>query len=393
MTTILPFDAATVPVAVSHDPAPIAADVLSTHDSDASRQLKSLLGNSGICNLSTYADPESDVSLGGHETSSGDTLSNDEAREVGCMAAKGWIRVTGNDRVRWLNGMVTNSIQQLQPGQGCYNFILSAQGRIQGDCYAFAQPDALLIETDRAQVAPLLALLDRFIIMDDVELRDESEEWSGIRIAGPQAAAALGRIGFPAGLQPVHLESLPVPGGTVRFIAAHSYGVPRFEIWATPEAISEISRKLIDAGADLCGERAVEWLRILEGAPRYGTDIRDKDLPQETAQSHALHFSKGCYIGQEIVERIRSRGSVHRTFAAFLLHGEPPAAGALLEADGQKAGELTSFSRILVDGHETSIALGYARRDALGRHAVLRYPGGTAEPVSLPHLPAWSASK
>src|ERR1700712_606476 len=84
--------------------------------------------------------------------------------------AVGWIRVTGEDRVRWLNGMVTNSIQELENGQGNYNFLLSVQGRIQGDATIFASPDALLIETAASQVPTLMTLLDRFIIMDDVEL-------------------------------------------------------------------------------------------------------------------------------------------------------------------------------------------------------------------------------
>ncbi|MCU1320022.1 MAG: folate-binding protein YgfZ, partial [Edaphobacter sp.] len=100
----------------------------------------------------------------------------------------GWIRATGQDRVRWLNGMVTNSVQDLKPGHGCYNFVLSVQGRIQGDAYIFAEPDALLIETASTQVPGLMALLDRFIIMDDVELADVSSARTGLLISGPQAA-------------------------------------------------------------------------------------------------------------------------------------------------------------------------------------------------------------
>src|SRR5580698_1375430 len=84
----------------------------------------------------------------------------------------GWVRITGSDRVRWLNGMVTNSIQQSKPGEGNYNFLLSVQGRIQGDAWIFAEPDSLLLETASSQVSGLIALLDRFIIMDDVELAD-----------------------------------------------------------------------------------------------------------------------------------------------------------------------------------------------------------------------------
>src|SRR5271156_4687708 len=108
----------------------------------------------------------------------------------------GWIRVTGEDRVRWLNGMVTNSIQELKDGEGNYNFLLSVQGRIQGDATIFADPDALLMETATSQVAGLMALLDRFIIMDDVELADAIGSQSGLLIAGPHAASLLAGIGL-----------------------------------------------------------------------------------------------------------------------------------------------------------------------------------------------------
>jgi folate-binding protein YgfZ len=108
----------------------------------------------------------------------------------------GWIRVTGEDRVRWLNGMVTNSIQELQDGEGNYNFLLSVQGRIQGDATIYAEPGALLIETAASQVPNLLTLLDRFIIMDDVELADITGSRSGLLVAGPTAASLLAQLGL-----------------------------------------------------------------------------------------------------------------------------------------------------------------------------------------------------
>ena len=125
----------------------------------------------------------------------------------------------------------------------------------------------------------------------------------------------------------------------------------------------------------------LESLRILEGCPKYGVDIRDKDLPQETAQAHALHFAKGCYLGQEIVERIRSRGQVHRRFMSFRLTGELPASfPAPLEAGGKPAGELTSAGMVpLAEGTEL-IALGYVRQEALDARQELICAGGVAVP-------------
>jgi folate-binding protein YgfZ len=300
----------------------------------------------------------------------------------------GWIRITGEDRVRWLNGMVTNSIQELKDGQGNYNFLLSVQGRIQGDATIFAEPDALLMETASSQVPNLITLLDRFIIMDDVELADVTGTQSGLLVAGPQAASLLAQIGLNVeGLEPLSIRTMSWNATNVKVIHAYSPLVPKFELWTNPESTQTLADTLQIAGAALSNTQSLEWLRILEGTPLYGTDIRDRELAQETGQTRALHFAKGCYLGQEIVERIRSRGNVHRTFSAFRLEGDLPAAGSRLEADGKQVGELTSVAAIPLsggDGETVQLGLGYVRREALDRSAALHHTGGIAVPASLP---------
>ncbi|HEV2710827.1 MAG TPA: folate-binding protein [Edaphobacter sp.] len=303
----------------------------------------------------------------------------------------GWIRATGEDRVRWLNGMVTNSVQDLQPGKGCYNFLLSVQGRIQGDANIFAEPDALLLETASEQVPGLMTLLDRFIIMDDVELTDISAAQSGLSLSGPQAASLLEQIGLPvASLGELERQTARWNSADVTLIYAYSPLVARFELWTTPEIIALLSQALLDAGAVSCNSESQRWLRLLEGTPLYGIDIRDKELPQETGQTRALHFAKGCYLGQEIVERIRSRGNVHRAFTAFRLEGDLPEPGASLEADGKQVGELTSVAAIPFpefqkdSGKIVQLGLGYVRREALERNLPLQYPSGTALPIPSP---------
>jgi aminomethyltransferase len=288
--------------------------------------------------------------------------------------------------------MVTNSIQQMKSGEGTYNFLLSVQGRIQGDATIFAEPDALLIETSSAQIPGMITLLDRYIIMDDVELTDRSDVWSGLLIAGPQAPSLLQQIGVDAheSISP-EMKTASWNGTEVRIVHPHSPLVPRFEIWAESAITRRLFGELQSAGAVACEAQSLEMLRVLEGTPEYGTDIRERELPQETGQSRALHFAKGCYLGQEIVERIRSRGNVHRTFGGFRLEGELPQAGALLEADGKQVGELTSVAAIPlpdVQGGTMQLGLGYIRREALDRGVSLIYPGGTATPVSLPFLSA-----
>jgi len=312
----------------------------------------------------------------------------------------GWIRVTGPDSLRWLNGMVTNSIQTLQPGEGCYNLLLNAQGRIQGDMIAFApesgQPDSLLLETSRDQLEKLLAHLNHFIVMDDVELADISDERAGVGLGGPQAAALLRQTGLPvASLDPMHMQTTSWRGSPVVILHAYSPLVARFEIWAGSTTIAALTAELAAAGAIPVLPEALEQLRILEGTPRYGIDIRNTetahDLPQETApigvQSRALHFTKGCYLGQEIVERIHSRGGVHRAFSGFVLTGALPTCGTQLEAQGKPVGELTSVASIHLPGQPAPVqlALGIIRREALDRKFTLTYPGGAATPIALPY--------
>ncbi len=223
------------------------------------------------------------------------------------LDATGWIRVTGSDRVRWLNGMVTNAIQSLAPGEGCYNFVLNAQGRIQGDLNAFLQPDAILLETGREQLPALLAHLDHFIIMDDVELADITGDRMGVLFAGPQTPKILSELGLAIAdsQSALRLQTTSWHGTDVDILFGHSPLVPRIELWSDPATIHKLTEACTAASAIPVSAAALEQLRILSGTPQYGTDIRDsataRYLPQETAQTRALHFAKGCYLGQEIV--------------------------------------------------------------------------------------------
>lgn len=314
---------------------------------------------------------------------------------VAPLTSAGWIKVTGPDRLRWLNGMVTNSVQDLATGNGCYNLLLNAQGRIQGDGYVFAESNHLLFETGRSQLAALTTLLDRFIIMDDVELEDVTFASAGLLLAGPDARAILRSLNLEA--PAVHTQTLTRldwRSKQVVLIGAYSPLVPRFEIWSEAALIAEVAAVLADMSVTECSPDALELLRIIEGTPLFGVDIRDRDLPQETGAVRALHFSKGCYLGQEIVERIHSRGSVHRTFQGFSLEGVAALPGAVLRFDDRSVGELTSIANFpTVSGAEhlqsiSQFALGYIRREALAQSKPIRYAGGTAHPTSLPFYPA-----
>jgi folate-binding protein YgfZ len=319
-----------------------------------------------------------------------------EAVAFAPLTDRAFLRIAGSDATRWLNGMVSNSIQALQPGEGCYNFLLNAQGRIQGDCTVYREtkdgPEEFLLETAAAQVDAIQEHLDRFIIMDDVELT--SLKMTGVEIVGRSA----GRFAFelanpenakftPAPSRIGEMRRSPYRGGQQIFLYPPSpeslkTQIERVEIWS-PDAQETFAteRALLNNGAAQVSGAALEHLRILEGHPKFGQDIRDRDLPQETAQAHALHFAKGCYLGQEIVERIRSRGQVHRQFMCFQLTGELPATlPAPLEAGGKPAGEITSAAWVPLAEGPQLLALGYARQEAVESKQPLTYAGGVAVP-------------
>jgi folate-binding protein YgfZ len=301
------------------------------------------------------------------------------------LGYRGQIAIGSADRLRWLNGMLTNNIQGLAEGTGNYSFVLNAQGRIQGDCDAFHLADHLLVVTDRSQLPALMAHFDRFIIMDDVALEDISSTHTALGIAGPAAPQLLAALGvkLPVPAPDVFwLIQTRICGVPVQLTGGYPTASPRFELWCANESVRMLWDVLLAAGAIPCGIRAAEALRVLEGTPRYGVDLGERDLPQETSQTRALHFSKGCYLGQEIVERIRSRGAVHRRLAQFALSSEPAALPVELTAAGAAAGRITSTA--LDNG--TRYGLGIVRSETVERQPSLDYPGGTATLVAHPPL-------
>ena len=303
--------------------------------------------------------------------------------------ARAFLRVTGAAPTRWLNGMVTNSVAALAPGEGNYNFLLNAQGRIQGDALLFRETRAAgnaeyLLETGAPQIEAIQTHLDRFIIMDDVELTPAFADESTLRLLGPEAPQHLAALDLPA-LDPLHLAHADTPHGPVLLSAPPEGTVPCFDLRASAATLTALRERLIGRSVAETTAAALEQLRVFAGIPRFGVDIGDRELPQETNQTHALHFSKGCYLGQEIVERIRSRGQVHRIFSAFRLEGSLPSVPAILEAHGKTVGELTSAAEVAMEGGTSLLGLGYLRREVLEKQATLTYAGGTAILRSLPH--------
>jgi folate-binding protein YgfZ len=274
------------------------------------------------------------------------------------------ISLTGGDRVRWLNGMITNNVRDLAVGAGVYAFLLNPQGHILGDLYTFNRGDSLLVSTGRSQLEKLLATFEHYIIMDDVEIENLTERMTSIGVAGPQARTALRSAGFDfPDLEPLRFVETTWQDIPLTVVRTDNPSVESYELLLPRDRYTQVWDALTGSGFRAVGAEALELLRIASGMPRYGQDIRERDLPQETEQQRALHFSKGCYIGQEIVERIRSRGNVHRKFSGFEVRGPLPTAGTKIQADGKDVGEVTSSASLPAEDGDHAVALGYIRRE------------------------------
>jgi len=298
---------------------------------------------------------------------------------------RGKLVVSGEDRVRWLNGLVSNNTRDLAQDSGNYNFILNAQGRIQNDLLAFQRGEFYILESEVGQIASIREFLEQYIIMDDVEIGDISGKLTSIGVAGPRAEEVL----RSAGLNPGQTAPGQVLDGSWKGMGFSLVRDPIevrnwHELWMAAENVETFWNALIAAGGQAVGAQALEWQRILLGLPRIGIDTGERELPQGTGQAYALHHAKGCYIGQEIVERIHSRGHVHRQFSGLIVEGKAPERGSKVLAGEQEIGEVTSSANIVVDGVSRSIALGYLRREAIPKDEQL-YAGGS--PATITPLP------
>jgi folate-binding protein YgfZ len=338
----------------------------------------------------------------------------------------GWMRrvdVRGADRFRWLSGMVTNTVNDLFPNTGAWNLVLNAQGHIQGDLTVwrgveeqspqrrtpvnaakggnggrnhgedkllgtpFAGESGLQLEIAADQMDKLLAHLNKFIVMDDVELVSLGEEQVGeagsetaIGLSGPLAPEVLERVGLPVIASAMAGTSVDWNGWEVRILRGYGLLTPHYEFWLPSAGLAKLWSCLRTGGATPVGSASLEAFRIAEGIPAYGIDMVERDLPQETAQMRALHFSKGCYLGQEIVERIRTRGNVHRHLRPLELKWPAPASGTELTLeDGTVAGTMTSAAELPLKSGARVFALGMIRAEAEAKSQSFRLKVGTVE--------------
>jgi aminomethyltransferase len=273
------------------------------------------------------------------------------------VSSRGKIRVVGEDRARLLHAMTTNHIQQLTPGTGCYVFFLTTQGRILADVNVLSRHDSFLLDTEPETLEKLLGHLDKFIIADDVTLEDFTSALATIAVEGPKSADVLTATGAPA------LETrygANVEWGSALVARLSVTGSLGFFIIVPEAEKDEILRKLEAAGAAPADEEAFRVVRLEHGKPRYDEDISERVLAQEANQPDLLHFQKGCYLGQEIVERLRSRGLIQRVLKPLEVDGQkPPEPRTKLQIGGAPVAEITSAAYSPALGKV--VALGYVR--------------------------------
>jgi folate-binding protein YgfZ len=272
------------------------------------------------------------------------------------LSARGKIRAEGEDRARLLHAMTTNHVQQLQPGQGCYAFFLNPQGRILGDVNLLCFEDHFLLDTEPETRQKLFEHLDRYIIADDVTITDLTDRMATVAVEGPQAAGVLAKIGAPIPAEPY--ASIAWGDRTVAKLT--STGAAGFFIFTPVGSKGELVASLERAGTVSATLEDARVVRLEHGHPRYGEEITERYLVQETGQLQAVHFSKGCYLGQEIVERVRSRAQIHRVLKRLELDtNNPPPAGTKLKSGEAEAAEIVSsaYSPAL---HKT-VAMAYVR--------------------------------
>ncbi len=282
---------------------------------------------------------------------------------------RAYLRFAGPDRLRYLNAILTNNIKDLAPGQGIVSLFLNPQGRIQAEIETYAEADTLFCVSYAMIRDSLVPALDKFIIMDDVTLADETENFGTLALEGPRAASvtkAISRLDL-AELRELEFREVLVRGIPCRITKRSPGGMPGAEFLARREHLPQLWDSLHEAasssGGRAIGYTALSALRLEQGIPWFGYDFGDKQIPHEAGlQDSHISYTKGCYTGQEIVERVRSRGQVNRVRVLVKFDtADPPAAASPLLADAKEAGHVTraAFSPAL----QIAIAMAYMRRE------------------------------
>jgi tRNA-modifying protein YgfZ len=307
---------------------------------------------------------------------------------------RGRILVSGADRASYLQGLLTNDIAALHAGQGCYAAYLTAQGRLIADLHVYELGDVMLLAMSGDVKDTVLAKLDQFIFTEDVQLGDVSATFAQVAVVGPQAAPAVARL--IAGVTEATLRGMPDhanaraewQGAPAILTRTNDAGEPGYDVYIETAHAGAFTAALV--GADVVGldEDVAEAVRIESGVPLFHRDMDEDTIPLEAGiEARAISFTKGCYVGQEVIIRVmhRGHGRVARKLVGLLIEGERvPASGTVVRAADRDVGRVTSstWSPAL----DRPIALGYVHRDFVEPGTKVSLDGAPAEVAQVPFV-------
>ena len=302
-------------------------------------------------------------------------------------------RAAGPDAARFLHGLLSNDIEGLSPGQGCYATFLTERGMILTDLVVHRRAEDFLLHAPAETGPKALMLLERFLIGDDARLEDLSGHMGALGVYGPRAPAVVAALGDPVARIPEwHFVERNFAGARLLVSAARWTGEDGFEILAPVAALAALWDRLLGSvraqDGRPVGDTALDTLRVEAGTPRAGVDFDEDTIPQQAGLDHAISFTKGCFRGQEIVLRVRTRGHANRILAGLALSGPgsplPPRGTGVLH-EGVEAGRITSA--IFSPSLGKPIALAMLHRTAATPGTLLEIGSTPARQATVVPLP------
>ena len=303
------------------------------------------------------------------------------------LSFRGRFCLTGADRVRFLHGQVTNDVKRLQTGEGCYAALVNAKGRMESDLNVYCLSEEILLDFEPGLVETVLKRLEKYIVADDVQVIDVGSLYGVLSIQGPAAEATLRGTGlfseYPGGKFKLK-RSADSQLGELYLVNLPRLGTVGFDLFVPVEALAMVAERVLTAARSVDGRvggwEAFEMARIEKGIPRFGMDMDNSNFPQECGiEASAVSYSKGCYIGQEVLNRIHTLGHVNRELRGLRLTDdlEPlPGRGEKLFHSGKETGWITSS--LASPRLRQNVGLGFVRKEAseLGTELKIRTKDG-----------------
>ena len=303
-------------------------------------------------------------------------------REAGLvdLSFRSRVCLLGSDREKFLHGQVTNEILRLQLGQGTYAALVTAKGKLETDLFVYKLPEELLLDFEPGLTERITERLLRYVIAEDVQIVDVAPHYGLLSVHGPRAAELLSATSLIPALPEKSLNwaKATLPGGELYVAHNSRYGVPGYDLFVPKDDLLAVAEKLA-ASIKPVGLKACEMLRIENGIPRFGIDMNETNLAPEALNENAISYAKGCYIGQEVIARIRTYGKVAKALRLLRLPDELthlPVSGEKLFKNSKEAGYITSAT--LSPKHGAKVALAYIRKEAnaAGESVCLASPQG-----------------